>query len=98
MNGLVNKPHFDKEIFKPGTPIVVNIPRGPYRGINSFYEYCLVLEVNKDKLKVLYVCKNEGEDGTFEATRIIDADDVANGTCKINFMEIKKIETESEEI
>lgn len=98
MKGLVSKPHFDKDVFKPGTPIAVNIPGGPYRRSNNFYECCLVLEVNKDKLKVLYVCKNEGEDGTFEATRIIDADDVANGTCKINFMEIKKIETESEEI
>ncbi len=94
MNGLVNKPHFDKGVFKPGTPIVVDIPRGPYRGSNSFYESCLVLEVNKDKLKILYVCKNEGEDGTFEATRVIEADDVANGTCKIKFMEIKKIESE----
>lgn len=87
MVGLVEKPHFDTVIFRPGIPIMVDIPRQPYTTADRFKEFCLVKSVEKDKMIVAYIIGDSvsTEVGDWD-TKTILAQDVADGNVIIKFM------------
>ena len=88
MKGLVEKPHFDGGVFKPGTPVFVDIPREPFQKGQRFMEHCLVTNVDKDRMTVSYVKTDSYHNcnsGYINDLTIL-AEDVANGKVKIKFM------------
>lgn len=96
MRVLVQKPHFDVEAFKPGTPINVTFPRIAYERF-KIQKDCLVLSVDKDILFVTYVEKDaEGDIDTHK--RSISSEDVQKGEAKIKFLVEEKENMKNEEI
>lgn len=84
MKGLIEKPHFDEKVFAPGTALRVKFPREPYDRRGPLKRNCLVLGVNKDSMKLVYVPDNQEECCTETAS--INAESVKNGEVEIKFL------------